>query len=100
MKPARKRNFQVTEDIIPLSQFKVQASKLLNGLHENGRSIVITQNGKPSAVVMTPEEFDRLREREDFMSAVDEGRRDIAKGRVYETVEVEKELNKKFGKLK
>ena len=96
----RKRVFQVAEDIIPLSQFKTHASKVLNNLHETGRSIVITQNGKPSAVVLTPEEFDRLNEREEFMNAVDEGRADAKAGRTYETAALEKELDKRFGKLK
>ncbi len=96
----KRRNFQVTEDIITLSLFKVQASKVLHSLHETGRSVVITQNGKPSAVVMTPEEFDRLREREVFMTAVDEGRADAKAGRVVGTKTLEQELDKKFGKLK
>jgi prevent-host-death family protein len=98
MRSAQKRQIRVTEDIIPLSQFKIQASKVLHSLHETGRSVVITQNGKPSAVVMTPEEFDRLREREDFMAAMDEGRNDAIKKRVYQTSEVETALDKKFGK--
>lgn len=96
----RRRIFQVAEDIIPLSQFKVQASKVLNSLHETGRSIVITQNGKPSAVILTPKEFDRLKVREEFKVAVDEGRADAKGGRVYETAALEKELDKRFGKLK
>ena len=75
MKAYKKKTMQVTEDIIPLSQFKAHASKVLNGLNETGRSVVITQNGKPSAVVITPEEFDRPREREDFVASVEEGRR-------------------------
>lgn len=100
MKAIRKKPMQVTEDIIPLSQFKVQASKVLNSLHETGRSVVITQNGKPSAVVVTPEEFDRLREREDFVAAVEEGRADLKAGRVAATKDLEKTLDRRFGKVK
>ncbi|MBI4924761.1 MAG: type II toxin-antitoxin system Phd/YefM family antitoxin [Bdellovibrio sp.] len=100
MRLYRKQDIQVTEDIIPLSQFKVQASRVLHSLHETGRSIVITQNGKPSAVVVTPEEFDRMRERENFMLAVEEGRADIRAGRVIKTKTLEQELDKRFGKMK
>ncbi|MBI3535444.1 MAG: type II toxin-antitoxin system Phd/YefM family antitoxin [Deltaproteobacteria bacterium] len=100
MRLYRKQDIQVTEDIIPLSQFKVQASRVLHSLHETGRSIVITQNGKPSAVVVTPEEFDRMRERENFMLAVEEGRTDIRAGRVIKTKTLEQELDKRFGKMK
>ena len=100
MRAYKKKEMQITEDIIPLSQFKTQASKVLHSLHETGRSVVITQNGRPSAVVITTEEFDRLRERENFMAAVDEGRADTNAGRVVLTKALEQELDKRFGKLK
>ena len=100
MRAYKKKEMQITEDIIPLSQFKTQASKVLHSLHETGRSVVITQNGRPSAVVITTEEFDRLRERENFMAAVDEGRADTKAGRVVQTKALEQELDKRFGKLK
>ncbi len=100
MKALNKRALQVANDIMPLSQFKVQASKVLNSLHETGRSVVITQNGKPSAVVITPEEFDRLHEREEFVAAVAEGRTDAKSGRTIETKELEKSLDRRFGKYR
>jgi antitoxin YefM len=100
MRSYKKREMQIAEDIISLSQFKTQASKVLHSLHETGRWVVITQNGKPSAVVMNPEEFDRLRERENFMAAVDEGRADAKVGRVMQTKTLEQELDKRFGKIK
>jgi prevent-host-death family protein len=98
MKAYKKKTMQVAEDIIPLSQIKVQASKLLNSVHETGRSVVITQNGKPAAVVITPEEFDRLHERDSFVVAVEEGRADAKAGRVIETLELEKNFGRRYGK--
>lgn len=80
MKVYKKQVMRINEDIMPLSQFKAQASKVLNSLSETGRSVVITQNGKPSAVVMTPEQFDRLSERQEFISAIEEGRADAKTG--------------------
>ena len=98
MRAYKKKAIQITEDIIPLSQFKVQASKVLHSLHETGRSVVITQNGKPSAVVITPEEFDRLHERDEFIAAVQEGRSDIQAGDVTETGVLEKSFDHRYGK--
>ena len=100
MTAIKKKTMQITEDIIPPSQFKVQASKVLNHLHETGRSVVITQNGRPSAVVMTPEEFNRLREREDFIAAVEEGRSDAKSRPTVETKDFEKSMDRQFGKIK
>jgi prevent-host-death family protein len=58
----------ISEDIIPLGEFKTQAAKIIRQLHETGRPVVITQNGRPSAVLLTPEEFDRLIERDYFQT--------------------------------
>jgi predicted transcriptional regulator len=44
----------------------------------------ITQDGRAAAVLITPEQYDRMHEREEFLAAVDEGLADVAAGRVHE----------------
>lgn len=88
---------RVSQDILPLGEFKTHASKVLRRLHERNRVIVITQNGKPAAVLITPEEFDRLNEREQFVEAVQEGLQDSEAGRVTDDSTVREELNDEFG---
>ena len=61
---------QVSQDILPLGEFKTHASQALRRVRESQRPIVITQNGKPAGVLLSPEEFDRLTERERFVAAV------------------------------
>ncbi len=100
MKTSKARALQVAEDILAVSDFKTHASKILNGIHKNGRPVIITQNGKPAGVLISPEEFDRYREREDFVAAVAEGRKDAAEGRTHNLKDVEALVNKRFGKLK
>lgn len=100
MKTRKKSDFRVTRDILPLSDFKAHASQVLSSVHEHGRSVVITQNGKPAAVLISPEEFDRYQEREDFVAAVSEGRDDAKQGRTHSIKDVEAILDKKFGKMK
>ncbi len=100
MKATKKPAIVLTEDIVSLSEFKAKASKVINKLSRQGRSIIITQNGKPSAVVITPEEFDRLREREAFIAAVEDGLREVEQGRPISTKDLEKQLDKRYGKLK
>ena len=65
---------QISEDILPLGQFKTHASRILKGLKGNNRPIVITQNGKPAAVVLSPAEFDRLNEQARFIDDEQAGR--------------------------
>ena len=84
--------FQVSEDILPLSEFKTHASKALRRVRESQRPIVITQNGKPAGVLLSPEEFDRLTERERFVEAVRDGLADVEDGRVFNDADLEAEL--------
>ena len=73
---------QVAEDILPLGVFKARASQVLHKLREVQRPLVITQHGKPVAVLITPEEFDRLAAYDRFLAAVQEGLADAEAGRV------------------
>ena len=52
------RKINVAEDIVPIGEFKTHASQLVRHLHATGRPVVITQNGKPTAVVVTPAAFE------------------------------------------
>jgi PHD/YefM family antitoxin component YafN of YafNO toxin-antitoxin module len=61
--------------------------------------VIITQNGKPTAVLLTPEEFDALQEKFSVISAVKEGLADVKAGRVFSEKEIDKELDEEFGPL-
>ena len=90
----------LSEDVLPIGEFKTQASRVLRKLRQSQRPVVITQNGKPAAVLITPEEFDQMRERDRFVAAVREGLADSKAGRVLEDDEVERILDERFGSLK
>jgi len=90
---------QLTEDILPIGEFKTQASRVLRQLRASQRPVVITQNGRPAAVLITPEEFDHIREHERFMSAVREGLADAEAGRVVDDEELDSYFDEKFGPL-
>ena len=91
------RPIHVSEDIVPLGEFKTHASRVLRQLREARRPVVITQHGKPAAVLITPEDFDRLRERERFVEAVESGLTDAEAGRVVDDATLGRELEKEFG---
>lgn len=88
----------VSQDIVPVGAFKAQASRLLRRLRDERRPIVITQNGKPAAVLVTPEEFDRLREHSQFLDAVNAGLADSAAGRLTDDEALDAELDRALGK--
>ena len=81
----------IAEDIVPIEEFKTHAAQVFRLLRENGRALVITQNGKPAAVLITPEEFDHLREHHRFLAALREGLADADAGRVICDAELQRE---------
>ena len=91
---------QITQDIVPLADFKAQASRLFLQLRERQRPLVITQNGKPAGVLIAPEEFDRIQERDQFLAAVREGLADSEAGRLIDDEELDGDLDAEFGPLK
>ena len=91
------RPILLAQDIVPLSQFKTQASKILERLKKSNGSVVITQNGRAAAVVVTPEQFDRLMEEQRFREAVQRGLEDERVGRLIPHKEVRRQMERKFG---
>jgi prevent-host-death family protein len=86
------RAFQTAEDIIPIAELKANMSEIVRGLDERPRPVVVTLNGKPAAVVMSPREYDQLSYRARFLDAVAEGLADVEAGRTYDADEVFAEL--------
>ncbi|OKY75405.1 MAG: hypothetical protein BM485_09100 [Desulfobulbaceae bacterium DB1] len=83
----------VAEDIVSLSDFKNHASKMLHRVQTSHRPIIITQNGKPAGVLISPAEFDYLSEKNRFIDAVKSGLADIEQGRVLSDEELDKALD-------
>jgi len=92
------RAFQTAEDIIPIAELKAHLSEVVRGLDERGRPLVITLNGKPAAVVMSPREFDRLSYRERFLEAVHEGLADASAGRSISDEELGRRVAQRYSK--
>ncbi len=78
---------KVSEDIVTVSDFKAQASDWLRRIAGSGGPLVITQNGKPAGVLLSPAAFDELSERQEFLAAVQDGMADERAGRCYTSAE-------------
>jgi prevent-host-death family protein len=76
------RDINVSEGIVPLGEFKTKASKIIRDLAGSDEPLVITQNGRPAAVLMSPAAFQEMRERHKFLQAVAEGLADSEAGRI------------------
>ncbi len=91
------RTFQVAEDIIPIAELKAKLSEVVRGLDARPRPLVITLNGKPAAVVMSPREYDRLTYHQRFVASVNEGLADAEAGRWITGDEMRARLKVRYG---
>ena len=92
MKPVR-----ISENFVPVSEFTAQAAEFLRKLGEGAAPLVVTQNGKPAGVLLSPEAYDELTERARFVAAVNEGLADATAGRVATDAAVSKRMAARFG---
>jgi prevent-host-death family protein len=76
------RDVNVSEGIVPLGEFKAKAAQILRELGDNDEPLVITQNGRPAAVVLSPAAFEELRDRQRLLEGVARGTADANAGRV------------------
>ncbi len=94
------RPIQISNDVVSIGELKVQASRLLRRINENRRPIVITQHGKPAAVMLTTEDYDRLAEHVRFIDAVQEGLSDSEQGNLVDDAGLDRHLDAVLGKRK
>ena len=91
------RPLRVSENIVPVSEFKAKAADWLRRLVESSEPVVITQNGKAAGVLLSPAAYDELIERFRFMKSVEQGLADVEAGRVTPHEEVVAEMRRRFG---
>jgi len=70
-----------SEDVIPLTDMKVNPGKVVKRTQESHRPVLLTSRGRGIAVVQSLEDFERAEEERAFMRAVVEGLTDLENGR-------------------
>jgi len=88
------KNIFVSSDIIPVGQFKASLAKYLKNIQDNNNSLIITQNGKPAGVLISPSEFDELRNTKLFIDSISRGLKNSEDGEIFTTSQVRQELKK------
>jgi len=89
------KNLNVSDDIIPVGEFKTSISQWLRNVQNTGHPLIITQNGRPAGVLLSPSEYDELVYKKKFIDSVNNGLHDAEAGNVYSTDELRKELKKR-----
>jgi prevent-host-death family protein len=91
------QNIRISKNFVPVSEFKAQAADWLKALAADDAPVVITQNGRPAAVVLSPRAYDELTEQARFVSAVKEGIADVEAGRVVDSATLTSQLRSRYG---
>ena len=82
----------VSNDIIPIAEFKTNISKWFKILQTSRHPLVITQNSKPAGVLLSASDYDELVYRKSFLDSVEKGIADVEIGRTQTTDELRKAL--------
>lgn len=89
------KNISVSNDIIPVGEFKSSLAKYLKEIQVRKNSLIITQNGKPAGVLISPEEFDKLMEIKQLIDSISKGLSDVEKGKVMTSSQLKNQLRKR-----
>lgn len=75
-------------ETLPLADIKARLSEIVDRIDREHERVVLTRNGRPAVVMMSPDDLEALEDTLDLLSdpealkEIDAARRDIAKGRV------------------
>lgn len=83
---------RLSNDVVPIAKFKATASTWLKHVSDSNRPLVITQNGVPAGVVISPGVYDQHVHRLHFLESIIAGIQDVEAGRVMDTSELKRRL--------
>jgi len=81
-----------SRDIEPVTTLKRDAAGLIERARERSTPIVITQNGRPTAVLQDVESFERQRRALMLLKLLAQGERDYESGRTKTSAEVDERV--------
>ena len=81
-----------SEDVIPLTDLKINPGRIVNHARETHRPILLTSRGRGVAVVQDLEEYEKTREELAFVKAIAQGLMDIKEDKTLSLSEVKKRL--------
>jgi PHD/YefM family antitoxin component YafN of YafNO toxin-antitoxin module len=86
----------MNESILSLSEFKAEATRLLDSIRDEPVTLVLTQNGRARAVV---EDYERYQAREHallMLKLIAQSERDVAEGRLTDQEQVLEDVRRRL----
>ena len=81
-----------SQDIIPLSELKINPGKIANQAKDSHRPILLTSRGRGIAVMQGLEEFENHEEERAFVKAIAQGLLEVKEGKVQSLTDAKKKL--------
>ena len=85
------------EDIVPLSSFRADMTRLMLQTRQTHRPIVVTQNGRASNVFLDVGDYQKLVNKVDLMMDIYSGEQDVAAGHIHTTDDVRRAIAADLG---
>ena len=85
------------EDIVPLSSFRADVTRLMSQTRQTHRPVIVTQNGRAANVFLDVADYQKLIDRVDLMMDIYKGEKDIAAGLVHSTDDVRNAVAAELG---
>ena len=82
-----------SEDVIPLTDVKINPGKLIKQVADNHRPMLLTSRGRGVAVLQGIADFEARDEEQKFMRAIVQGLMELEEGREISLSDVKKQLN-------
>ena len=78
----------IENDIRPITYLKARAADLLKQVNETRRPVIITQNGKPKAVLQDHRSYESMKNALGILKLIAQGEEDVRLGQVRSQEEV------------
>lgn len=87
----------LSKDVKPITEFRSNASGILSYVRENHRPLLITQNGKSSAVLLDVHSYEKMQRTIELQGDLLKAEADIKNGRVKTGEESKAFIKEKLG---
>lgn len=81
-----------SEDIVPLSDMKVNPGRVVNQVDKTHRPVLLTNRGRGVAIVQSLRDYETETEERSFLRGVVQGLMDLEEGREINLADVKKRL--------
>jgi antitoxin YefM len=83
-------------DILPVSEFRANAAKLIEHVRASGRPLILTQRGHSAAVVIDVAAYDHLLEELEVLRDIQTAEKQVSAGKTVSNREAKAELHRRL----